>query len=166
MAAGAYTGTTGSWYFLDGVDVRNARARDVILLEGINDIGFSQTPNSGCFVPNTSVSARQIEHGYEELIRQAHARGLKIFGGTLTPFKGSFYWSPAAEATREAVKQLDQDEPRVVPHRPRASDGTSSKAGVRQGARTVRSKRRRRAGSASTLISTIYPRATVNPSTA
>jgi GDSL-like Lipase/Acylhydrolase family len=44
-----------------------------------------------------------IEHGYEELIRQAHAHGLKIFGGTLTTFKGSFYWSTAAETTREAV---------------------------------------------------------------
>jgi lysophospholipase L1-like esterase len=77
--------------------------RDVIVLEGINDIGFSQTPNSGCSVPNTSVSAEQIEHGYLQLIGQAHARGLKIFGGTLTPFKGSFYWSPAGESKREAV---------------------------------------------------------------
>jgi len=83
--------------------------KDVILLEGINDIGFSQvTPANapiafGCFTPNTNVSARQIEAGYEQLIAMAHAHGLKIFGGILTPFKGSFYWSPAAEAKREAV---------------------------------------------------------------
>ncbi len=77
--------------------------RDVILLEGINDIGFSQTPNTGCTMPNTNVTAGQIERGYEQLISMAHAHGVKIFGGTLTPFKGAGYWSPAAEAKREAV---------------------------------------------------------------
>ncbi|MBV9336172.1 MAG: hypothetical protein JO243_09790 [Solirubrobacterales bacterium] len=77
--------------------------REVILLEGINDIGFSQTPNTGCSVPNTNVSAGQIINGYQQLIARAHARGLKIFGGTLVPFKGASYWSPAAEAKREAV---------------------------------------------------------------
>jgi lysophospholipase L1-like esterase len=77
--------------------------RDVILLEGINDIGFSQSPNTGCSVPNTNVSAAQIINGYQQLIARAHARGLKIFGGTLVPFKGAAYWSPAAEIKREAV---------------------------------------------------------------
>jgi lysophospholipase L1-like esterase len=77
--------------------------KDVIVLEGINDIGFSQTPNTGCSVPNTNVTAAQIEAGYQQLINMAHARGLKIFGATLTPFKGAAYWSPAGEAKREAV---------------------------------------------------------------
>ena len=49
-------------------------ARYVILLEGINDIGFTLTP------------AAQIIAGYENLIAAAHAAGLKIFGATLTPF--------------------------------------------------------------------------------
>ena len=77
--------------------------KDVIVLEGINDIGFSQTPNTGCSVPNTNVTAAQIEQGYEQLIAMAHAHGLKIFGGTLTPFRGAGYWSGMAEAKREAV---------------------------------------------------------------
>lgn len=77
--------------------------RDVILLEGINDIGFSQGPNAGCFAPNTNVSATQIINGYEQIIGQAHTHGLKIFGATLTSFEGAFYWSSAAEAKREAV---------------------------------------------------------------
>jgi len=95
--------------------------RSVILLEGINDIGFSQTrpgpddttvgpggtaPLSfACFSPNTNVSAGEIEAGYEQVISRAHLRGLKVFGGTLTPFKGAFYWSAAAEAKREAVNK-------------------------------------------------------------
>jgi lysophospholipase L1-like esterase len=93
--------------------------KDVILLEGINDIGFSQVspgpddtsvgpggPISapfGCFSPNTNVSAKQIEARYVQIIAEAHLDGLKIFGGTLTPFKGAAYWSPAAEKKREAV---------------------------------------------------------------
>jgi lysophospholipase L1-like esterase len=80
-------------------------ARYVVLLEGINDIGFSQTPDSGCGAPNTDVSADQIIAGYRHIIAAAHAAGLKIFGGTLTPFQGAFYSSAAAEAKREAVNQ-------------------------------------------------------------
>jgi len=81
--------------------------RDVILFEGINDIGFSAAhPAPVCFQPNTDVSADQIIAGYEQIISEAHSRGLKIFGGTLTPFKGFFFWSPAGEAKREAVNNF------------------------------------------------------------
>src|SRR5215472_481281 len=83
-------------------------AKDVILLEGINDIGFSNLPNSGCAVPDTAVSAAQIIGADLQIIHRAHAAGLEIFGGTLTPFKGSLYWSPAAEAKREAVNHRIQ----------------------------------------------------------
>ncbi len=77
--------------------------KDVIVLEGINDIGFSVLPDNGCAVPNTNVTAAQIEAGYQQMISMTHAAGLKIFGATLTPFKGAGYWSPAGEAKREAV---------------------------------------------------------------
>jgi lysophospholipase L1-like esterase len=168
-AADAYTKTTGSWYYLDGLDVRSATAagtvvafgdsitdgyqsqsganarwpnylarrldalfgrsapgvvdegisgnrvlndsscfgvsalarferdaltqpgvKNVILLEGINDIGFAGQTDTGCYAPsNPGVSAAQIEAGYRQLISMAHARGVKIYGGTLTPFMGS-----------------------------------------------------------------------------
>jgi lysophospholipase L1-like esterase len=77
--------------------------KDVIVLAGINDIGFSATPGTGCPVPHTSVTAAQIEAGYQQMISMAHSAGLKIFGATLTPFKGSACWTPAGEAKREAV---------------------------------------------------------------
>jgi len=80
-------------------------ARYVIMLEGINDIGFSQDPDSGCTAPNTSVSAAQIIAGYRHIIAAAHAAGLKIFGATLTPFQGSAYYSAAGETKRETVNQ-------------------------------------------------------------
>jgi lysophospholipase L1-like esterase len=68
-------------------------ARVVILLEGVNDIGASQA------------TADQLIPAYQQIIAQVHARGLRILGGTLTPFKGAFYWTPAGEATREAVNR-------------------------------------------------------------
>src|SRR5271165_871884 len=71
--------------------------RDVIVLEGINDIGFSAAALDG------GVSAAQIIAGYQQLIAQAHARGLRIFGATLLPFQGAGYYTAAGEATREAV---------------------------------------------------------------
>jgi len=68
-------------------------ARYVILLEGINDIGFNSTP------------VARIIAGYLNLVAAAHAAGLKIFGATLTPFQGSGYYTPAREAEREAINQ-------------------------------------------------------------
>ena len=84
--------------------------KDVILLEGINDIGFSGEPDTGCYTPNNAgVTANQIEAGYRELIAMARARGVKIIAGTLTPFGGSnagyggYYGTAHGEALREQV---------------------------------------------------------------
>ena len=70
-----------------------AGVRDVIVLEGINDIGVSAG----------EVSAARIIGGYQELIAEAHAQGVKIFGATLLPFQGAGYFTAAGEAAREAV---------------------------------------------------------------
>jgi lysophospholipase L1-like esterase len=81
--------------------------RDVIVLEGINDIGFSPVvayrSADGLPQQGTAVTAGQIVAGYQQLIAAAHARGLRIFGATLLPFQGAGYYSVAGEATREAV---------------------------------------------------------------
>jgi lysophospholipase L1-like esterase len=77
-------------------------ARDVILLEGINDIGYSES-RGPLTAPHTNVSALEIVRGYERIITLAHTAGLRIFGATLTPFEGARYWTPAGEAKREAV---------------------------------------------------------------
>jgi len=79
-----------------------AGARDVILLEGINDIGYSQS-HGLLTAPHTAVSALQIVRGYERIITLAHTAGLRIFGATLTPFEGARYWTPAGEAKRDAI---------------------------------------------------------------
>jgi lysophospholipase L1-like esterase len=73
----------------------------VIVLEGINDIGLG----------NPDVTAQQIIDGYRELIDRAHARGIAIFGATLTPAKDNPYsfYEPYDEAKRVAVNQFIRD---------------------------------------------------------
>ncbi|MCW2947389.1 MAG: hypothetical protein JWR24_4106 [Actinoallomurus sp.] len=66
----------------------------VIFLEGINDIGS-----------NAVTSAGQLIAADKQIIAQAHADGLRILGGTLTPVKGSGYYSPQHEQIREAVNE-------------------------------------------------------------
>ncbi len=73
----------------------------VIVLEGINDIGASAAGGVGA--PTPEVSVAQLIAGHRSLIRQAHARGIRVIGATLTPIKGSFYDSPVNEAKRDAV---------------------------------------------------------------
>ncbi|MCX5391166.1 SGNH/GDSL hydrolase family protein [Streptomyces sp. NBC_00094] len=77
--------------------------RTVIILEGINDIGGSTTTFPAA--PTPDVSAERLIAGHRTLIREAHAKGLKAVGATLTPIKGSFYYSPANEAKRDAVNE-------------------------------------------------------------
>ena len=73
--------------------------RDVIVLEGINDIGQSLGPLHS----DDGLTPARIIAGYRDLIAQAHARGVRIFGATLLPYQGAGYYSPAGEAIREAV---------------------------------------------------------------
>jgi lysophospholipase L1-like esterase len=71
--------------------------KDVILLEGINDIGNNAGPG------NTPLTVQDLIDGYKALINEAHATRVAIIGATLMPDEGNGYYNPAAEAIREAV---------------------------------------------------------------
>ena len=75
--------------------------RWIVLLEGINDIGGSGQAET----PADNVSAEQIIEGMKALIARAHAKGVKIYGATLTPFGGAGwpYHSSRNEKKRDAV---------------------------------------------------------------
>jgi len=63
-------------------------ARVAVVLVGINDINFAaEPPHAGldCDVPHTKVTAAAMIAGYSGLIAAAHAQGMRILGGTLTP---------------------------------------------------------------------------------
>jgi lysophospholipase L1-like esterase len=69
-----------------------------ILLEGINDIGFSVDPT-----PTQVVSADQINSAIANAVARAKSRGIKVIVGTLLPFQGTGYFSADGETKRQAV---------------------------------------------------------------
>jgi lysophospholipase L1-like esterase len=73
--------------------------RTLIVLEGINDI--QQDPHQTD--PAAIISA------YRQIIAQAKARGIRVVGGTLVPFKGWGVWTETLEATRQAVNDFIRD---------------------------------------------------------
>lgn len=70
--------------------------RTLIVLEGINDI--QQSPHQ--------TDPAQLISAYRQLIAQAKAHGIRVVGGTLTPFKGWQVWDETLEATRGAVNEF------------------------------------------------------------
>ncbi|RFU43763.1 SGNH/GDSL hydrolase family protein [Paraburkholderia sp. DHOC27] len=82
----------------------HAGVKTAILLIGINDINFSSMPaRSGldCDFPHTSVTAADLIAGYQRVIAEAHRRGVRVFGATLTPAD----LPPQRESIRLAVNQ-------------------------------------------------------------
>jgi lysophospholipase L1-like esterase len=69
----------------------------VIVLLGINDIQYSHR--------NAAEAVRAPEEiaALQQLIARAHAAGLRIYGGTVTPFEGSSDYTPDGEADRQAI---------------------------------------------------------------
>jgi len=69
--------------------------RYMTLMIGINDIGTSTATNP--------VSADDLIAGYRQVLARAHAKGIAVYGATLTPFEGAGYYSPEKEQVRQAV---------------------------------------------------------------
>jgi lysophospholipase L1-like esterase len=65
--------------------------RWLIVLEGINDLG------------TRSATARDLINAYDQIIVRCHARGIRVYGATLLPCGGSFYFRPVLEAARQEV---------------------------------------------------------------
>jgi lysophospholipase L1-like esterase len=78
--------------------------RTVIVLLGTNDIGLGdQDYGCGKFPVATEES---LIRGHRELIRAAHANGIRIIGATLPPFKGAqIYDTEEHEKVRDALNR-------------------------------------------------------------
>ncbi|MGI4830601.1 MAG: SGNH/GDSL hydrolase family protein [Janthinobacterium lividum] len=74
--------------------------RSVIILEGINDIARTNAAFPEAYQP---VTAADIIAGLNTLLTQGHARGLKVYAGTLTPYFGSKYYYAGGEQMRLTV---------------------------------------------------------------
>ncbi|HEV2277846.1 MAG TPA: SGNH/GDSL hydrolase family protein [Acidobacteriaceae bacterium] len=78
-----------------------AGVRYVIVLESINDIGTLHRRNR----PEYHLTAEDLETGLAQLVARAHEHGIKVFGATLTPYKGAGYYTDEGEQIREAVNR-------------------------------------------------------------
>jgi lysophospholipase L1-like esterase len=80
----------------------------LVVFEGVNDLGFELTPApapdaEGGSAPEPSRAAAALIAGYKQIVARAHLRGLKVYGATITPYAGAFYYSAQGEADRQAV---------------------------------------------------------------
>jgi len=74
----------------------------LVLFEGINDVTFSALPN----VPDTQrTTADELIGALEQLVDRAHARDIKVMGGTLMPMGGLWLHNVETEAMRQAVNE-------------------------------------------------------------
>lgn len=75
----------------------------VIIFEGVNDIGGVRSADAATSVANGLIAA------YKMMIDSAHSRGLKIYGATITPFKGNGYYNQFSEGCRNDVNRWIRD---------------------------------------------------------
>jgi lysophospholipase L1-like esterase len=78
---------------------------DVIVLLGINDIGWPASP----FAPSEcAVALDELTSAYRLLVAMAHVRGVRVTAGTLPPFEGALEGTPYAghySADKERMRQ-------------------------------------------------------------
>ena len=67
--------------------------KKVIIFEGVNDIGAAKSGSS-------ETVARQIIESIQGMMKKAKARKMKVYLGTITPFKGAGYYTHFHEAAR------------------------------------------------------------------
>jgi len=82
----------------------------MVLEEGLNDLGFPgiKVGQVSFADPADLRSADDLIGAYRQVIARAHARGIKVIGGTMTPVEGFFvpgFYSEAKEAVRQAVNK-------------------------------------------------------------
>ena len=67
--------------------------KKVVIFEGVNDIGAARSGSS-------ETVARQIIESIQGMVKKAKARKMKVYLGTITPFKGAGYYTHFHEAAR------------------------------------------------------------------
>lgn len=67
--------------------------KKVVIFEGVNDIGAARSGSS-------ETVARQIIESIQGMVKKTKARKMKVYLGTITPFKGAGYYTHFHEAAR------------------------------------------------------------------
>ncbi|HTG39539.1 SGNH/GDSL hydrolase family protein [Sphingomonas sp.] len=106
------------------------RVTDLIVLEGVNDLGgLSRT--EGATQADYQALVGRLTAAFSQIIERAQARGIRIHGATVMPFGASEYYhaTPDAEAARRAINDwirtpgrfdsvIDMDRATADPARP------------------------------------------------
>ena len=71
--------------------------RWLIIMEGVNDLGGTPDSTTAFDV------AKNLINAYDKMIDKAHAHNIKVYGGTITPIKKSFYYKDYREDARQMV---------------------------------------------------------------
>ncbi|MBN1926120.1 MAG: T9SS type A sorting domain-containing protein [Prolixibacteraceae bacterium] len=83
--------TTGLSRYNDDL-LTQSGIRWIIMFYGVNDIGGGR-------------NASEIINAYQQIIDDARSMNIKVYGATITPFKGSSYYSAAHENVRNDVNE-------------------------------------------------------------
>jgi lysophospholipase L1-like esterase len=80
----------------------------IIVFEGVNDLGnrFGVRGENQPVIPGLDLPQIDVEQmiaGYKQLIARAHAKGIKVIGSPIGPYKGASYWSEEGEAARQEI---------------------------------------------------------------
>ena len=80
----------------------------MIVFVGVNDIGNRFGPpreGGGPFLnmDQPPITTQQMIAGYKQLIARAHAKGIKVIGSPIGPYKGAGYWTEEGEVARQAI---------------------------------------------------------------
>jgi lysophospholipase L1-like esterase len=84
---------------LDRDVLAQSGVRWLVVFEGINDIGTAEATEAA-----QKAVADDLITAYDQIITRAHAKGIRVYGATLTPF-GGFTADDDPAGTREAARQ-------------------------------------------------------------
>jgi len=79
--------------------INQAGVRWAIVFEGVNDIGGVKNSEASVRIANNLIDA------YKQMIAKAHNKNIRIYGGTIMPFKGNSYYNQNSEECRNAVNK-------------------------------------------------------------
>lgn len=86
--------------------IARAGVTHAVVMIGVNDLG-GQHRNGEDIPAARAKMIEDLQQAHRQLVERAHAHGICVIGGTVTPYAGSDYYRPAA--TNEADRQQLND---------------------------------------------------------
>ena len=74
----------------------------LIVFEAINDLGTAADDRKN---GRPAATAQDLITAYQQIIQRAHDHDIRVYGATITPYEGCFYYTEEGEADRQAINQ-------------------------------------------------------------